>query len=121
MRIAREYKTKQHSNPPKECFSSVYSVVLIVVCLLWLHSAQAAPAPPPKPKPAEINISGYGLLGNRELKRTLLTLELGGKKPEYLTPDFVEDATLILAARLRRDGYLNPSITVRLTVAGGEY
>src|SRR5689334_13815106 len=58
------------------------------------------------PKPAALRISGYGFLGNHELKRILQTLELAGKKPEFFSPSFVEDATLILASRIKRDGYL---------------
>src|SRR5512136_2324328 len=33
--------------------------------------------------PAKLKISGYGFLGNRELKRILRTLELAGKKTQF--------------------------------------
>jgi outer membrane protein assembly factor BamA len=72
-----------------------------------------------KPKPAKLHISGYGILGNRELKRILRTLELAGHKPEFFGPTFVEDAALILTARIKRDGFLQPAITIRLTLADG--
>jgi outer membrane protein assembly complex protein YaeT len=49
----------------------------------------------------------------------LVTLELAGKRPIYLQPSFVEDAALLLRARVKRDGYLNPFLTLRLTLAGG--
>src|SRR5262249_28677476 len=62
---------------------------------------------------------GYGLLGNRELKRILTTLELAGKKPEFFGPSFIEDAALVLTARVKRDGYLAPSINIELTLAEG--
>ena len=68
--------------------------------------------------PAELKISGYGLLGNRELKRTLIALETT-KKPQFFGANFVEDGSLILAARVRRDGYLNPNITARLIMEDG--
>ncbi len=74
---------------------------------------------PAKPKPAKVKVSGYGILGNRELKRILTTLELGGKKPAVLGPDFVEDAALILESRIKRDGYLEPKLTIRLRLADG--
>jgi outer membrane protein insertion porin family len=80
----------------------------------------AAPKPAPKPKPAQISISGYGVLGNRQLKRILRTVELGGKKPEYFGASFVEDAAMILTARVKRDGYLEPSITIVLRLDNGE-
>ena len=90
-------------------------------CALFLcaNAGQAASAKPEKPKPARLRISGYGLLGNRELRRILRTVELGGKKPEFFTAEFVEDASLILASRVRQDGYLRPSISAQITLASG--
>jgi outer membrane protein assembly complex protein YaeT len=49
----------------------------------------------------------------------LLTLELGGKRPIFLEPSFVEDAALLLRARVKRDGYLKPTLTLRLTLSEG--
>ena len=90
---------------------------------VWLAlfgaSTYAETAAPPPPKPAALQISGYGILGNRELKRMLMTLELAGKKPQFFSASFVEDATLILASRVKRDGYLRPSIDVTLRLADG--
>src|SRR6266849_4922936 len=68
-------------------------------------SSLAEPAKSPKPKPAKLQISGYGFLGNHGLKRMLQTLELAGKKPTFFSASFVEDAALILASRVKRDGY----------------
>lgn len=80
----------------------------------------AAPDKPAvKPKPAKLHISGYGVLGNLQLKRALQTLELAGKKPEFFPSSFVEDAALILGSRVKRDGYLRPRIEIRLRLAGG--
>jgi outer membrane protein insertion porin family len=76
-------------------------------------------AKPEKPKPASLRISGYGLLGNYELKRMLKTLELAGKKPEFFPASFVEDASLILFSRIKRDGYLHPRIEIDLRLIGG--
>lgn len=73
----------------------------------------------PKPSPAALHISGYGPLGNYELKRMLRTLELAGKKPQFFTASFVEDAALILASRVKRDGYLRPRIDIELRLEGG--
>jgi outer membrane protein insertion porin family len=80
-------------------------------------SSKAEPAPPPRPKPAVLKVSGYGVLGNRELKRMLQNVELADKKVEYFDSDMIEDAALILAARVKRDGYLRPSIRIRLRTA----
>jgi outer membrane protein assembly complex protein YaeT len=90
--------------------------LLLLTALPKLSAADS-----PKAKPARLKIEGYGLLGNRELKRTLKTLELAGKKPEFFTPDFIEDAALVLMARVKRDGYLNPEITIHLELDSGSH
>jgi outer membrane protein assembly complex protein YaeT len=86
-------------------------------CFVSLRSVAADK--PAKPKPAAIHISGYGFLGNRELKRMLRTLELAGKKPEFLSSSFVEDSALILASRVKGDGYLRPRIEIVLRLNEG--
>ena len=90
-----------------------------MLCPELSPGAEAA-APGKKPKPAKLSVSGYGILGNRELKRILRTIELGGKKPAQFGPSFVEDAALILTARIKRDGYLAPAITIRLRLQNNE-
>ncbi|HWX21700.1 MAG TPA: BamA/TamA family outer membrane protein [Candidatus Binatia bacterium] len=93
---------------------------LVLLCsILVFASASASTPPPPKHKPAQLQITGYGAFGNRELKRMLRTLELGGKTPEFFDPSFVEDAALILASRIKRDGYLQPAISIHLRLAEG--
>ncbi len=77
------------------------------------HSAQP-------PKPAKLKISGYGPLGDLQLKRTLRTLELAGKKPEFFAAAFVEDAALIIKSRAVRDGFLQPRITIQMESADGK-
>src|SRR5215204_5167793 len=72
-----------------------------------------------KVKKAQLKISGYGLLGNFDAKRTLKTLELGGRKPEFFGPAFIEDAALILTARVKRDGYLQPIINIEMDLDEG--
>ena len=107
----------------------LFSLLLILLFAKNIK-AEEFPAPvtrtntPPKashPKPAKLKVSGYGLLRNRELKRILTTLELGGQKPEVLAPAFVEDAALILSSRVKRDGYLKPFITIQLVSVNGEH
>lgn len=83
------------------------------------HFSAAEPPKPKKPKPAVLQVSGYGLLGNRLLKRALRTVELAGAKPEFFGSTFIEDSALILTARVKRDGFLKPTITIRLKLADG--
>jgi outer membrane protein insertion porin family len=98
-------------------------LVLFGLTILACHSPEKvlAQSTPPKPKPAKLKINGYGFLGNRELKRILSTLELAGKKPEFFSPSFVEDAALVLASRVRRDGYLQPSLQISLQLDNGRH
>lgn len=97
--------------------------MVVWLCVLgWLFPTPAfTQSALPKPKPAKLQISGYGFLGNRELKRVLQTLELAGKKPEFFSASFVEDASLVLAARVRRDGYLKPTLQLTLQMADGQH
>jgi outer membrane protein insertion porin family len=94
----------------------------LVLSLYSSASSGASPsneAKPSEPRPAELKISGYGFLGNRELKRILRTLEAGRTKPEFFGAVFVEDAALILAARVKRDGFLSPTIDVEMELENG--
>src|SRR5437899_10268543 len=97
----------------------ILRVALSVVLFCYSSCLAGERAEKAKPKPAKLRISGYGILGSRELKRTLRTLELAGKKPPLFDPDFVEDAALILTSRVKRDGYLQPTISIRLRLADG--
>lgn len=95
------------------------------LCCCWVLSIPtgfgraAVVSSAPKPKPAQLSITGYGFLGNRELKRILRALELSGKKPELFGPSFVEDSALILTSKIKRDGYLRPSILIRIRLSQG--
>src|SRR5690349_4141867 len=86
----------------------VYRRAFFAICAGLLLIPGTSLAADKKPKPAKIKISGYGLVGNFELKRILKTLELARKKPEFFDASFVEDSALILASRVKRDGYLYP-------------
>jgi outer membrane protein insertion porin family len=103
--------------------TALFSFLLGLACFCSSGFASTAtsvePAKSTEPKPAKLQISGYGLLGNRQLKRMLQTLELAGKKPEIFSASFVEDAALILASRVKRDGYLHPRIRIDLRLADG--
>src|SRR5438270_2580798 len=100
------------------------SALLFLFCLclfttLAMSAGNASASKPKKPPRAVLKISGYGFLGNRELKRILTTLELSGRKPEFFYPSFIEDAALILSARVKRDGFLAPKINIHLELENG--
>jgi outer membrane protein insertion porin family len=93
---------------------------LIFVPQLCASAATETNAPATNaPTRAKLRITGYGILGNRELKRILRTVELGTKKPEFFDPVFVEDSALILSSRVRRDGYLKPKVDAYLVLEHG--
>src|SRR5690349_14236990 len=69
--------------------------------------------------PAKLSVKGYGLFGNRELKSLVSMLEPPGQKPAAFHANFVEDAVLILFSRLRRDGFLYPSVRATATFEDG--
>src|SRR5438045_4549882 len=85
------------------------SLVFVLVTLL-ISTCSGASTNEVKVKPAQLKISGFGLLGNLELKRVLRTLEFGQNKPATFGASFIEDAALILTSRVKRDGYLQPTI-----------
>ena len=89
--------------------------LLIVLALAFIGLGAAAP----DSKPASLAISGYGLFGNADLKRTLRLLQPDKKPPAYYDANFIEDASLLLYSRLARDGYLKPHVTARLVLADG--
>ena len=70
-------------------------------------------------EPARVKVSGFGLLGNRELGRLLCNFQLDGKMPVVLDRTFVEDAALVLLARAHDDGYLRAILHGEFTMTDG--
>jgi outer membrane protein insertion porin family len=70
-----------------------------------------------KPK-AQVKITGYGILGDRNLKKLVALLQ-GKLNREYYDANFIEDTALILTSQLNRDGYLHPWITAVITTDDG--
>jgi outer membrane protein insertion porin family len=107
-------------NPPNSSLSAWgLALFCTLVAEILVLPSSASPAPPAEPPPAELKVSGYGLLGNRELKRILKTVELARQKPRLFGTAFVEDSALILSARVKRDGFLSPLIAVDMELEDG--
>jgi outer membrane protein assembly complex protein YaeT len=106
---------------PRRGARLIYWVIGLSLGWGGLGQSVAAPAetPPTNPPAAELRISGYGWLGNRELKRIVRTLELGRSKPEFFGAALIEDVALILTARIKRDGFLAPVIAIELELEDG--
>ncbi|MEW6158489.1 MAG: BamA/TamA family outer membrane protein [Verrucomicrobiota bacterium] len=95
------------------------AIFLAIGLVAPMGFAAANAEKPPEPRPAELSVSGYGFFGNRELKHNLRLLIPGEKVPEFLDANFIEDAGLLLFSTVQRDGYLQPSISVEVTLADG--
>ena len=92
---------------------------LLTAGLLLLSLCSSYAEETNKVKQARLKISGFGPVGNRELKKTIRLM--GGNKtpPEFYDANFVEDAVLIIMSTLNREGYLAPRVTGSLTLADG--
>ncbi len=91
---------------------------LLLICALLLSLTGSFSAET-NSKPAKLKVSGYGLFGNRELKGLVSVLQTANEKPVFFEANYVEDAVLILFSRLRRDGYLFPTIRVEVEFRDG--
>lgn len=69
--------------------------------------------------PAELEISGYGWFGNAKLRNSLALLNEGGKLPELLSANYIEDAALILLSQAQSDGFLDAELSAKLTLDDG--
>ena len=68
---------------------------------------------------AGFKISGYGLIGNRELSRVVKMLQPGERAPVTYDPSFVEDAAVIIIGTVAHDGFLRPKLTAEITLEDG--
>lgn len=81
--------------------------------------ATAAPSGEEHGSLVQVRVRGCGFVVNRQLEQTLRLLKNdAAQRPSYDAAD-VEDAALILVARLKDEGYLSPAMTIQLTLADG--
>lgn len=91
----------------------------VAVCLLGA-GAPARAADTNGVRSAKLKVSGFGVVGNRELKRTIRLMSSRKTPPEFYDANFVEDAALIILSTVTREGYLAPRISATLTLADGQ-
>ena len=90
--------------------------LLLTACAVcWTFGVLGAEAPPP----AKLSISGYGFFGNRKLKKLVQTIGESELKNQFLDANFVENCAIIIFSKLREDGFLRPTLDVKLTLAEG--
>ena len=85
-----------------------------VVAFSTAHSAE-----PSTNKPAVVKVSGFGILGNREMVRLLRNFQLSGRFPVIIDRTFVEDTALVLLSRVNEDGYLQAKLQANLETPNG--
>src|SRR2546426_6767253 len=99
-------------------FVICYSSFIAGLLLLGLNAAHSEETN--KVQHAKLKISGFGLMGNRDLKKTIRLMSGKKTSPEFYDANFVEDAALIIMSTLNREGYLAPRIRAALTLRDGK-
>lgn len=89
-------------------------LVLLAVEGCPLHAAEAKTN-----GPALVQVSGLGVLGNREMARLLRNFQLKQQQPALLDRAFAEDAALVLLSRMTHEGYLNARLEAQFVLADG--
>jgi outer membrane protein insertion porin family len=84
--------------------------------VLMIH---AQPVVEDEPDPARLRVSGFGFLGNWELRKIIRLAHGADRRPAYWDANFLEDSALILLSRVTEAGYLEPRIQARVTLADG--
>jgi outer membrane protein insertion porin family len=69
--------------------------------------------------PATLRISGFGLLGNWELRKIIRLAQGEDRRPEFWDANFLEDSALILLSRVTEGGYLEPRVQATVTLPDG--
>ncbi|MET0263709.1 MAG: BamA/TamA family outer membrane protein [Rariglobus sp.] len=83
-----------------------------------LAGAPLMAAEPKAPEPAALSVSGLGWWSNRE-QRLALERILGDERGAVMGANSVEDAVFMIVSAQADSGYLNPKVTVRLTLEEG--
>ncbi len=90
--------------------------IIVIVLVLTLSRITGLAA---ETNDAKMTISGYGLIGDLDLKRMLKSLEVRGNKRAVYNANDIEDAALILFSRVKQDGYLRPEMQATITLIDG--
>jgi nicotinamidase-related amidase len=93
---------------------------LAAVCLASvLASSSLGAAETSTNVPVKVKVSGFGLLGNREMVRLLRNFQLNGRMPPIIDRTFVEDAALVLLARATEEGFLRATLRANFKMPDG--
>ena len=114
--MAFQPSSKVSANLPRWPISILIAALLAPPANAGWNPFRSSDSSAPK---AKARVKGYGLLENLDLEKTLRFLVVGEKAPEFFSANFIEDAALILRAKVIADGYLNAKISASLTVEDG--
>ncbi len=103
------------SNFPGRAASGLRITLLALAVLL----GRASVAETRTNEPAQVGVSGFGFIANREMTRLLRNFQPDDRLPALLDRTFVEDAVLVLLARARTEGYLRAALQGQFTMADG--
>jgi len=95
-----------------------WALILLLTAVLDLpfpHALQAEKADAPR-----LKVSGYGLLGGRELQKYLRMFSAETNRTKPFDANFIEDGGLLLLSRVQADGYLKPVIFLEAETLTGE-
>ncbi|RKX35942.1 MAG: outer membrane protein assembly factor [Verrucomicrobia bacterium] len=76
-------------------------------------------SPEPPIPPARLSVSGYGVLGNLRVRKTILALDERGTERAFYDASAIEDSVLIILSRVGQDGFLKASIEAEIESEDG--
>jgi outer membrane protein insertion porin family len=121
--MTRPEAVKEHG-----CKRSVFLLAgrfLAIITVAWMarvHAvAEADAASKVEFEPARLRVSGFGLLGNWELRKIIRLAQGEDRRPEFWDANFLEDSVLILLSHMTEEGYLEPRVQAQVTLPDGSY
>ena len=94
--------------------------LLALLLFATLPVLRGRAATDPAQPAAKFKISGFGLIGDRQLKNMIRLVELQTNKPAFFDGNFIEDSSLILASKTRAQGYLKATVSADITRLDGQ-
>jgi outer membrane protein insertion porin family len=96
----------------------------LVLMMVWIFGVVPAgrasqSEPGDERKPAKLKVSGFGLLGNRELNKIIRLAHGEKRRPRLFDANFIEDGALILLSRAMELGHLEPHVLAVVTREDG--
>lgn len=111
--------TTRASTSASRCRGRAALALVAFAAAAFACAAAEEPAAEEEPAGAQVRVSGFWFLKNRDMRELLTVLEPEGKPLQLLDAAFIEDAVLVFQSALIEDGYLRPSGSVRVKLEDG--